>query len=246
MAEKMPKLKSCILDLRNQIEAAEDKHRRAATVFKIKQQKLEVLWEDVATKRRQLALKKETLKKTYELLEDKHQKLEEVDELLYTNMLMSKELREMEARNSQKCSSLEVALKKTRTKAQEFENKTKDLKIRAQVYAREIQMANIAEMKAERKIADLQSKCITRKSLLERLSVKHEEFHEREKACIDKLHMLDERTIEATTRAEAAEKRSHLFERKVSKLRQELNQQTSDAKKLFVLKNELEHLSLEH
>ena len=242
----MPKLKSCILDLRNQIEAAEDKHRRAAKVLKIKQQKLEVLWEDVALKRRKLALKKETLKKTYELLEGKHQKLEEVDELLYTNMLMSKELREMDARNSQKCSSLDVALKKTRTKAQEFENKTKDLKLRAQVCAREIQMANIAEMKAERKTADLQSKFITRQNLLERLLVKHEEFHEREKACIDKLHMLNVRTIEATTRAEAAEKRSHLFESKVSKLRQELNQQTSDAKKLFVLKNELEHLSLEH
>ena len=245
MAEKMPKLKSCILDLRNKIEAAEEKHRRAAKVLKIKQQKLEVLWEDVALKRRKLALKKETLKKTYEHLEDKHQKLE-VDELLYTNMLMSKELREMDARNCQKCSSLEVALKKTRTKAQEFENKTKDLKIRAQVYAREIQMANIAEMKAERKRADLQSKYVTRKSLLERLQVKHEEFHEREKDYIDKLHMLDEGTIEATIRAEAAEKRSHLFESKVSKLRQELNQQTSDAKKLFALTNELEHLSLEH
>lgn len=246
MAEKMPKLKSYILDLRNKIEAAEENHRRAAKVLKIKQQRLEILWEDIALKRRKLALKKETLRKTYELLEDKHQKLEEVDEILYTNMLMSKELREIDSRNSQKCSSLEVALKKTRTKAQEFENKTKDLKIRAQVYARGIQMANIAEMKAERKSADLQSKFITRKSLLERLQVEQEEFHEREKDYIDKLHMLDERTIEATTRAEAAEKRSHLFESKVSKLRQELNQQTSDATKLFALMNELEHLSLEH
>jgi len=246
MADKMPKLKSFILDLRNKIEAAEEKHRRAAKVSKIKQLRLEVLWEDVALKRRKLALKKETLRKTYELLEDKHQKLEEVDELLYTNMLMYKELRQLDSRNSQKCSSLEVTLKKTRSKAQEFENKTKDLKIRAQVYAREIQMANIAEMKAERKRADLQSKFITRKRLLERLGVKYEEFHEREKDYIDKLRMLDERTIEATTRAEAAEKRSHLFESKVSKLRQELNQQTSDARKLFALKNELEHLSLEH
>lgn len=246
MAEKMPKLKSYIMDLRNKIEIAEEKHRRAGKVLKIKQQRLEVLWEDVTLKRRKLALRKETLRKTYELLEDRHQELEEVDELLYTNAMISKELREMEAHNFQKCSSLEVALKKTRAKAQEFENKTKDLKTRAQVYTREIQMANIAEMKAERKRADLQSKLITRKSLLERLRVKHEEFHERDKDCIDKLHMLDERTKEATTRAEAAEKRLHLFESKVSKLRQELNQQASDAKKLFVLKNELEHLSLEY
>lgn len=246
MTEKMPKLKSCILDLRNKIEGAEEKHRRAAKALKIKQQRLEVLWEDAALKRRKLALRKETLQKTYELLEEKHLKLEDVDELLHTNAMISKELREIDAHNSQKCSSLEVALMKTRAKAQEFENKTKDLKIRAQVYSREIQMANIAEMKAERKRADLQSKFITRRSLLERLQVKHEEFHEREKDCIDKLHMLDERTIEATTRAEAAEKRSHLFESKVSKLRQELNQLTSDAKKLIVLKNELEHLSLEY
>ena len=246
MAEKTPKLKSCILDLRKKIEAAEEKHRRAAKVLKIKQQRLEIVWEDVTLKRRKLALRKETLRKTYELLEEKHQKLEEVDDLLYTNMLMSKELREMDAHNFQKCSSLEVALKKTRAKAQEFENKTKDLKLRAQVYAREIQMANIAEMKADRKRADLESKFTTRKILLERLRVKHEELHEREKDCIDKLHLLHEKTIEAITRAEAAEKRSRLFESKVSKLRQELNQQTCDAMKLFVLKNELEHLSLEY
>lgn len=35
----------------------------------------------------------------YEFLEDKYQKLEEVDELFYINMLMFKEFREMEVCN---------------------------------------------------------------------------------------------------------------------------------------------------
>lgn len=246
MGENIQRLKSCIKDLRNKIEIAEEKNRRANRVMKIKQQRFEVLWEDVTLKRRKLALRKESLQKTFELLENKHQKLEEVDELLYTNAMISKELTDMEAHNVQTFTSLEVALKKTRAKAQDFENKTRDLKTRAQVYTREIQIAKIAEMKAERKKADLQSKLITRKGLLERLRAKQEEFHEREKDCIEHLHTLDEKIKEATTRAEAAERRSNLLQGKVSKLLEEINQQKSDAKKIFVLKNELEHLSLDY
>lgn len=246
MSEKIERLKTCIKDLRNKIETAEERNRRATKVMKIKQQRFEVLWEDVTFKRRKLALKKEALQKTYELLEEKHQKLEEVDELLYTNGMASKELTEMEAHNVQTFTSLEVALKKTRAKAQDFESKTRDLKIRAQVYSREIQMANIAEMKAERKKADLQSKLITRKGLLERLRTKQEEFHEREKDSIEQLKALDEKMKEATTRAEAAERRSKLLESKVTKLLEELDQQQSDAKKISVLKNELEHLALDY
>ncbi|KAL9980776.1 hypothetical protein ACROYT_G009414 [Oculina patagonica] len=246
MGENIQRLKSCIKDLRNKIEIAEEKNRRATKVMKIKQQRFEVLWEDVTLKRRKLALRKETLQKTFELLEYKHEKLEEVDELLYTNAMISKELTDMEAHNVRNFTTLEVALKKTRAKAQEFENKTRDLKTRAQVYTREIQMAKIAEMKAERKRADLQSKLITSKGLLERLQAKQEEFHEREKDCIEHLHTLDEKVKEATTRAEAAERRSHLLDSKVSKLLEEINQQKSEAKKIFVLKNELEHLSLDY
>lgn len=245
MGEKIQRLKSCIKDLRNKIEIAEEKNRRATKVMKIKQQRFEVLWEDITLKRRKRALRKEILQKTYELLEEKHVKLEEVDELLYTNAMISKELTDVEAHNVQTFTALEVALKKTRTKAQEFESKTRDLITRAEVCTREIQIAKIAEMKAERKRADLQSKLITRKDLLERLQAKQEEFHEREKDCIEQQHTLDEKIKDATTRAEAAERRSHLLQGKVSKLLEELNQQKSDAKKIFVLKNELEHLSLE-
>lgn len=246
MGEQIQRLKSCIKDLRNKIETAEEKNRRAAKFLKIKQQRFEVLWEDVTLKRRKLALRKETLQKTCEVLEDKHQKLEEVDELLHTNAVISKKLTAKETHNFQKSSSLEFALKKTRAKAMEFENKTKTLKTRAQVYTREIQTANIAEMKAQRKCADLQSKLITKIGLLERLRAKQEEFHDFERECIDQIHTLDEKIKEATTRAEATERRSHLLESKVSKLLQELNQQTCEAKKIFVLKNELEHLSLEY
>lgn len=244
MGEKIQRLKSCITDLRNKIEAAEEKNRRAAKALKIKQQKCEMLWEDATLKRRKLALMKEKLEKTYEVLDIKHLKLEHVDELLYTNAVIIKELTDMEVYNSQKRSSLEVALKKTRVKAKEFENRANDLETRAQFYNREIKIANFTKMKAQRKCADLESKLAAKKALLDRLHAQREEFHEREQNCIDQLHTLGEKIKEKTTKAEAAERRSYLLESKVLKLLQELYEQTGEAKKITVLKNELEDLSL--
>ena len=62
MGEKIQQLKSCILDLRNKIEVAEEKIRRATKALGIKQQRCEMLWEDATYKRRKLAIKKEKLK----------------------------------------------------------------------------------------------------------------------------------------------------------------------------------------
>lgn len=141
---------------------------------------------------------------------------------------------------------MEIALNKARAKAMEFENKTKELKTRAQVYAREIQSSNIAELKAKRKSADLTSKIVTRKGLIERLQLKEEQFHKRESDFIDKHRFLDKKIKEATTRAETAEKRTNLLQNKTLELRQELHRQSKKTGKVFVLKNEFEHLSLEH
>ena len=246
MGENIQRLKSCITDLRNKIESAEERTRRAKKVLKLKEQRFEVRCGDVSLTRSKLALAKEKLQKTYELLEEKHEQLEEVDELLHTNTVIWKELTDNETQNFKKTLALEIALNKTRAKAVEYESKIKDFQTKAQVLAREIQIANISEMKAKRKYTDLTSRIITRKGLLMRLQVKEEQFHEREKDFIDKHHFFDEKIKEATTRAEAAERRTSLLEGKVSKLRQELHQQTSNTKKIFVLKRGLEQLSLEY
>lgn len=245
MGENIHRLKSCITDLRNKIELAEERSRRAKKVLRIKERRYEVLGEDVSLIRNKVALIKEKLQNAYELLEEKHLQLEEVDELLHSNTVIRRKLTDNETVNFRKTLGLEIALNKTRTRAVEYENKTKELKARAKLYAREIQITNIAELKAKRKSADLTSRIITRKGLLERLQTKEEEFQKREKELIDKCHYFDEEIKDATTRAEAAERRMKLLQSKVSKLRQELHQQRSETKEIFVLKNELEHLSLE-
>lgn len=137
-------------------------------------------------------------------------------------------------------------MKKTRAKANELENKASDLKTQAKHYNREIKTANFIEMRAQRKCSDLESKLVAKKNLLERLRVKRERFYEEEKDRIVQAHALGEKIKEITIRAEAAERRLYLLENKVSNLRQELYKQTGEAKKMFVLKNELEHLSLEY
>lgn len=246
MGEKIQQLKSCILDLRNKIEVAEEKIRRATKALGIKQQRCEMLWEDAAYKRRKLAIKKEMLKKTYEDLEAKHSKLEQVDELLHTSSMVINELKDLETHNTQKGFALEVLLKKTRAKAKELENKASDLKTQAKFYNREIKAANFIEMRAQRKCSDLESKLAAKRDLLERLRVKRERFHEQEKDCIDQVQALGEKIKESTIRAEAAERRLYLLENKLSNLLQELYKQTGEARKMFVLKNELEDLSLEY
>ena len=246
MGEKIQQLKSCILDLRNKIEVAEEKIRRATKALGIKQRRCEMLWEDATYKRRKLAIKKEKLKKAYEDLEANHSKLKQVDELLYTNTMVINKLKDLETRNTQKNFSLEVLLKKTRAKANELENKASDLKTQAKHYNREIKTANFIEMRAQRKCSDLESKLVAKKNLLERLRVKRERFYEEEKDRIVQAHALGEKIKESTIRAEAAERRLYLLENKVSNLRQELYKQTGEARKMFVLKNELEHLSLEY
>lgn len=246
MGENIQRLKSCIADSRSKIELAEDRCRKAKKVLKIKERRSELLMENVSSMRRKLALAKEKLQKTYELLDEKHQQLEEVDEVLHTNADICKELKNNETQNLQQSLEMEIALNKVRAKAMEFENKTKELKTRAQVYAREIQSSNIAELKAKRKSADLTSKIVTRKGLIERLQLKEEQFHKRESDFIDKHRFLDKKIKEATTRAETAEKRTNLLQNKTLELRQELHRQSKKTGKVFVLKNEFEHLSLEH
>lgn len=71
--------------------------------------------------RRKLALAKEKLQKTYELLDEKHQQLEEVDEVLHTNADICKELKNNETQNLQQSLEMEIALNKARAKAMEFE-----------------------------------------------------------------------------------------------------------------------------
>ena len=246
MGENIQRLKSCITDVRNKVEIAEERNRRAQKLLKIKEQMFEVFLEDMSLIRSKVTLTKEKLQKTYELLEEKHQQLEEVDEVLQAKTVICKELTRGETQNSQKNLALEIALNKTRTKAMEYENKIKEFKTRAELYAREIQMANIAEMKAKRKFADLTSRIITRKELLDRLGFKEEQFHKREENFIKKLHSLDENIQEATIRAEATERRMKLLKNKVSQLRQELLLQKTRNRKIFRMKNELEHLSFEY
>ena len=246
MGENIQRLKSCIADSRNKIELAEDRYRTAKKVLKIKERRRELLMENVSSMRRKLALAKEKLQKTYELLDEKHQQLEEVDELLHTNADICKELKNNETQKLQQSLEMEIALNKTRAKAMEFENKTRELKNRALVYVREIQLSNIAELKAKRKSADLTSKIVTRKGLIERLQLKEEQFHKRESDFIDKHRFLDKKINEATTRAETAEKRTDLLQSKLSEHRQELHRQSKKTGKVFVLKNAFEHLSLEH
>ena len=246
MGENIQRLKSCIAESRDKIELAEDRRRKAEKILKtVKERRRELLLECMSSMRRKLALAKEKLQKTHELLDEKHQQLEQVDELLHTNTAICKELTNNEAQKLQQNLQMEIALNKTRAKAMEFENKTKELKSRAQLYARETQISSIAELKAKRKSADLTSKIVTRKGLIGRLQLKEEEFHKRESNFIDKHRFLNEKINEATTRAETAEKRAKLLQNKISELRRELHRQSRKTGKIFVLKNEFEHLSLD-
>lgn len=246
MGENIQRLKSCITDFRNKIEVAEERSRRAEKVFKVKEQRRDILLEDVALIHEKVTLKKEKLQKTHVLLEEKHHRLQKLDKVLRAKTEICKELTRNDTQNFRKTLELEIGMNKARAKAMDYENKTIELKTRAKLCEREIQMAKIAEMKAKRKTADLTSRLITRKGLLERLKIKEEQFHKREEIFVDKIHNLEENIQETTTRAEAAERRITLLKTKVSQLRQELLQQRSRRKRIFRLKNELEHLPLEY
>ena len=246
MGENIQRLKSCITDFRNKIEFAEERSRRAEKVLKVKEQRRDILLEDMALIHQKVTLKKDKLKKTHVLLEGKHHRLEKLDEVLREKTEICKELTRNDTQNFQKTLELEIAMNKARAKAMDYENKTIELKTRAKLCEREIQMAKIAEMKAKRKTADLTSRLITRKGLLERLKIKEEQFHKREEIFVYNIHNLEENIQEATTRAEAAERRITLLKTKVSQLRQELLQQRSRRKRIFRLKNELEHLPLDY
>lgn len=246
MGDSIQRLKWCITDLKKKIEFAEDRSRRAKGVLTIKERRVEVLLENLSLMRRKLALSREKLHKTYELLDEKHQQLEEVDECLHTSAVMCKELTKSETKNFKQSLQVEIVLNKTRARAMEQESKTNELKRRAQMYSREIQILKIAEMKAKRKFAELTSKIIIRKELCERLQVKEEQFHKRQESFLKKHQFFKEKISEATTTAESAERRIMLLQSKVLELRKEICRQTSETRKMFVLKNELEHLSLEY
>ena len=246
MGDSIQRLKWCIADLRKKIEFAEDRRRRAKKVLTIKERRVEVLLENVSLMRRKLSLSRDKLHNTYELLDEKHQQLEEVDECLHTSAVICKELTNSETKNFKQSLQMEIVLNKTRAKAMEQERRTKELKSRAQKYSREIQMLKIAEMKAKRKVAELTRKITTRKELCERLQLKEERFHKHQESFLKKHQFLKEKISEATTTAESAERRTRLLQSKVSKLREDICRQTSETRKMFVLKNELEHLSLEY